>query len=78
MHMSIRRVRRAAAVVLAAAAVGVLGQAAPAQALWFIEQGPYSTFDQCQNARIDLIGSGVVQQCYTRNGAWYFKFAPEF
>jgi hypothetical protein len=75
MHMSIRRVRRAAAVVLAATAVGVLGQAAPADALWFVEQGPFGSFDQCQNARIDLLDSGVVQQCYTRSGLWYFKFA---
>jgi hypothetical protein len=76
--LSIRRIRRAAAVVLAATAVGVLGQAAPAQALWFVEQGPFNTVEQCQNARIDLLDSGVVQQCYTRGGLWYFKFAQNF
>lgn len=74
----IRRIRRAVAVLGAASAFSLLGQATPAHALWFIEMGPYSSVDQCQNARVDLMSSGTVQPCFTRNGVWYFKFAQDF
>lgn len=57
-------------------ALGLLAlQQGPASALPFHEMGPYASLADCNNARIDLLDSGIVQPCFTRNGAWYFKFA---
>lgn len=75
-----RLVRRVTAAAAAAAIItgGSVSLAAPANALWFIEFGPYASLDQCNSARIDLLDSGIVQPCFTRAGQWYFKFAQNF
>ena len=53
-------------------------QQGAASALPFHEMGPYPSLDACNSARVDLMDSGIVQPCFARNGAWYFKFAQDF
>jgi hypothetical protein len=72
-----RVVPRAAAAV--AFTFGLLAlQQGPASALPFHEMGAYASLDACNSARADLMDSGTVQPCYTRDGFWYFKFAQNF
>jgi hypothetical protein len=80
MTVPLHFIRRTTAAVLTTAALAVALQVAPASAGRgpFIVQGPFSSQAQCNFYRAELEGSGIVQNCYTANGLWYFKFAQEF
>ncbi|MEV8373254.1 hypothetical protein AB0P21_10990 [Kribbella sp. NPDC056861] len=72
-------IRRTAAVALTTGALAVALQIAPASAGHgpFHTIGPFSSQAACNDFRIDLESSGIAQQCFLKNGSWYFKFAQE-
>jgi hypothetical protein len=77
-----RKLSVAAAV---ATAVAVFAFQAPASALFWVWNGPFQTWNVCEQFRLESQGNGLpTQPCVYRDhevahwDGWYFKHAPEF